>query len=125
MLVRGHVAVSDFTEEAISDPAVLGVAAKVGYETPEYATYPQAFPGGVRVRLVSGETLEADFPYQKGGPENPLSGSEVSAKFRGNAGLVLGSDAIDALEEAILGLEEQDDLATALAPLTLREVARV
>ena len=51
MLVRGHVAVSDFTDDAISDPAVLGVAAKVSYETPEYATYPQAFPGGVRVRL--------------------------------------------------------------------------
>ena len=92
MLVRGHVSVSDFTEDAISDPAVLAVAAKVVYETPEYPTYPQAFPGGVRVRLASGDTLTADFPYQKGGPENPLSASEVSAKFRGNASLALPAD---------------------------------
>ena len=73
MLVRGHVAVSDFSDEAIADPAVLAVAGKVRYETPEYPTYPQAFPGGVRVTLADGSTLERDFPYQKGGPENPMS----------------------------------------------------
>ena len=54
MLVRGHVAVGDFTDEAIADPAVLAVASKVRYETPEYPTYPQAFPGGVRVTLADG-----------------------------------------------------------------------
>ena len=125
MLVRGHVAVSDFTEEAITDPAVLAVSAKVVYETPEYPTYPQAFPGGVRVQLASGETLSADFPYQKGGPENPLSESEVSAKFRGNAELCISTASADALEEAVLNLEDQADVSAALAPLTLREVARV
>ena len=125
MLVRGHVAVSDFTNDAISDPTVLGVAAKVSYETPEYATYPQAFPGGVRVRLTSGETLEADFPYQQGGPENPLSGDEIRAKFRENASLALSDAGVEALEATILSLDDQDDLGAALAPLTLREVAKV
>ena len=107
MLVRGHVAVGDFTDEAITDPEVLAVARKVRYETPEYATYPQAFPGGVRVTLTSGETLESDFPYQQGGPENPMSAAEVQAKFRDNAGLVLSDGARDALEEAILTLDRQ------------------
>jgi 2-methylcitrate dehydratase PrpD len=125
MLVRGHVAVGDFTDEAISDPAVLQVAAKVRYETPEYPTYPQAFPGGVRVRLASGETLERDFPYQQGGPENPLSADEVRAKFRENASLVLSSASVDALEEGILGLEHHESVTTVLAPLTLREPARI
>jgi 2-methylcitrate dehydratase PrpD len=125
MLVRGHVAVADFTDEAIADPAVLAVAAKVRYETPAYPTYPQAFPGGVRVTLASGETLAGDYPYQKGGPENPLSADEVRDKFRQNAALALDDRAVEALEEAILALERQDDLAAALAPLTLKEVARV
>ena len=125
MLVRGHVAVVDFTEEAIADPEVLAVARKVRYETPEYPTYPQAFPGGVRITLASGEELAADFPYQQGGPENPLSAAEVSAKYRGNAGLVLSEEELDALEDAILALERATYLTPALAPLTLREVARV
>jgi len=125
MLVRGHVAVADFTDEAINDPEVLDVARKVRYETRDYPTYPQAFPGGVRVTLVSGEMLESDFPYQQGGPENPLSADEVRTKFRENAALVLPNSAVDALEDAILTLERQADLTAALTPLTLREVARV
>ncbi len=118
MLIRGHVAVSDFSDEAIADPAVLAVAAKVGYETPAYPTYPQAFPGGVRVKLTDGTTLERDFPYQKGGPENPMSEDEVREKFRANALLALSPDAAGALEGAILDFEHQDDLTAALAPLT-------
>jgi 2-methylcitrate dehydratase PrpD len=117
MLVRGHVTVSDFTDEAIADPSVLAVAAKVSYETPEYSTYPEAFPGGIRARLVSGETVEGDFPYQKGGPDNPLSADEVREKFRGNASLALSDGGVEAIEEAILALEEQRDLGAALAPL--------
>ena len=118
MLVRGHVAVSDFTDEAITDRAVLAVAAKVRYETRPYPTYPQAFPGGVAVTLADGTSFEADFPYQKGGPDNPLSADEVRAKFRGNATLALSDRAVEALEDAILTLEEQTDIAAALAPLT-------
>jgi 2-methylcitrate dehydratase PrpD len=118
MLVRGHVTVSDFSDEAIADPAVLAVAAKVRYETPEYPTYPQAFPGGVRVTLADGTTLECDFPHQKGGPDNPMSEGEVREKYRANALLALSGDTAGALEAAILDLEHQDDLAPALAPLT-------
>jgi 2-methylcitrate dehydratase PrpD len=125
MLVRGHVAVVDFTDEAIKDPGVLAVARKVRYETREYPSYPQAFPGGIRVTLTSGETFESDFAYQKGGPENPLSPAELQAKYRDNAGLVLSDAALAALEEALLTLERQSDLSVALAPLTLAEIARV
>jgi 2-methylcitrate dehydratase PrpD len=118
MLVRGHVAVSDFSDEAIADPAVLAVAGKVRYETPEYPTYPQAFPGGVRVTLADGSTLERDFPHQKGGPENPMSADEVREKFRANALLALDAAAVDALEDAILAFDRQPDVSAALAPLT-------
>ncbi len=118
MLVRGHVSVSDFSDEAIADPAVLAVAGKVRYETPDYPTYPQAFPGGVRVTLADGTTLERDFPYQKGGPENPMSETEVREKFRLNALLALDADTAEALESAILDFERRDDLRAALAPLT-------
>ncbi len=119
MLVRGHVAVVDFTDEAIADPEVLAVAAKVRYETRPYPTYPQAFPGGAVVTLSDGTTFEADFPYQKGGPENPLSADEVRAKFRANASLAMSDRAVETLEETILALDDHDDLSAALAPLTL------
>ena len=124
-LVRGHVSVADFTDEAIADPEVLSVAAKVRYETREYPTYPQAFPGGVAVRLADGTAFEADLPHQRGGPENPMSAEEVREKFRENAALALSDAGVTALEEAVLALEEQADLASALAPLQLREAVNV
>ena len=118
MLVRGHVSVSDFSDEAIADPAVLAVAGKVRYETPDYPTYPQAFPGGVRVILADGSTLERDFPHQKGGPENPMSADEVREKFRSNALLALAPSAVDALEDVVLAFDRQPDVSAALVPLT-------
>jgi 2-methylcitrate dehydratase PrpD len=121
MLARGHVGVADYTPEAIADPAVLAIARKVRYETKEYPTYPQAFPGGVRITLTDGSVLEADFPHQQGGPENPLSDDEVVAKYRGNATLALPDSAVDALERGILELDDEDDLGRALAPIAIQQ----
>jgi 2-methylcitrate dehydratase PrpD len=122
MLVRGRVGISEYADEAIGDPDVLAVAQKVRYETKDYPTYPQAFPGGVRIRLAGGAVLEADFPYQKGSPENPLSPDEVCEKYRGNASLALSSAAADTLQSAVLTLDERTDLSDALAPLVVETV---
>ena len=49
MLVHGHVGLTTYTPAALADPGVLALAGKVRYETREYASYPAAFPGGVRI----------------------------------------------------------------------------
>ena len=123
MLVHGRVGVRTYTDEEIADPAVLALAAKVRYEVKEYASYPAAFPGGVRIRLRDGRTLEADAPYQLGGPENPMSADEVRAKFRENASLALGDAELAALEEAVLGIEEHDDVRAVFSALSAGRVA--
>jgi 2-methylcitrate dehydratase PrpD len=115
MLVHGRVGVRTYSEDEIGDPRVLALAGKVRYETKEYPSYPAAFPGGVRIRLRDGRTLEADAPYQLGGPENPMSADDVRAKFRENAALALDDDALAALEETVLTLEEQTDVRGLLA----------
>jgi 2-methylcitrate dehydratase PrpD len=117
MLVHGSVGVATYTEKAIGDPAVLGVARRVRYEIRPYPTAARAFPGGIRIRLRDGRTLAADCPHQKGAPENPLSPAEVVAKFRANAGLALPPAAVAALEAAVLHLDGAGDLAAALSPL--------
>jgi 2-methylcitrate dehydratase PrpD len=110
MLVQGRVGVQTYTEETLADPATLALAKLVRYEVKDYPTYPAAFPGGVRVRTRDGRTLEADLPYQQGGPENPMSADEVRAKFRENAALALSADCVDALESAVLALDEQENV---------------
>ncbi len=122
LLVRGRAGIADYTDEAIRDSRVLEVARKVRYEVKDYPTYPKAFPGGARILLAGGRVLEADFPYQRGGPENPLAPAEVRAKFRSNAGLALGV-AESELEERVLRLDEERDLPAVLAPLALAQKA--
>jgi 2-methylcitrate dehydratase PrpD len=107
MLVHGRVGLATYTPEALADPQVLDLARKVRYETKEYASYPAAFPGGVRILLRDGRALEADLPHQLGAPGNPMSPDQVREKFRENAALAGGG--FDRLEE-ILALEEVADV---------------
>ncbi len=121
MLVHGSVGLTTYTPEALADERVLGLARQVRYETKDYASYPGAFPGGVRIGLRDGRTLEADLPYQLGAPENPMSAEQVRAKFRENAALAGGS--FEALEEAVLELDHRDDLHAVLSTLGRKRVA--
>jgi 2-methylcitrate dehydratase PrpD len=107
MLVHGRVGLTTYTPEALANRRVLDLARKVRYETKEYATYPAAFPGGVRIRLRDGRTLEEDFAHQLGAPANPMSAQQVLEKFRENAALAGGG--YEGLEE-ILALEEVADV---------------
>ena len=118
MLVHGRVGLATYTPEALADPRVLELAGKVRYETKEYASYPAAFPGGVRIRLRDGRTLEADFPHQLGAPENPMSEAQVREKFRENAALAGGG--FDGLEETVLALEDAAEVRGLLAPRASR-----
>jgi 2-methylcitrate dehydratase PrpD len=115
MLVHGRVGLATYTPEALADEQVLGLARKVRYEIKEYASYPAAFPGGVRIVMRDGETLAADLPHQLGAPENPMTAEQVQEKFRENAALSGGS--FEALEEAVLDLEHRDDLHAVLSRL--------
>jgi 2-methylcitrate dehydratase PrpD len=123
MLAYKQVGVRSYMDEVIREPRVLELARKVRYETKEFSTYPGAFPGGVRIRTKDGRTLERELPYQLGAPENPMSADEVRAKFRENASLVLGNGEIEALEEQVLSLEEQDDLRSLCSLLAAEKVA--
>ena len=51
-----------------------------------------------------------------------MTPDEVRGKFRENASLALDAAATDALEEAVLALEERDDLRAALTPLAAARV---
>jgi 2-methylcitrate dehydratase PrpD len=117
MLLRGAVELATYSPAALGDPDLGAVARRVRYETHEYPTAARAFPGGARLHLRDGRVLEAECPYQKGAPENPLTPEEVRRKFRGNAALALSAPAIEALETGVLGLEEAADLSAVCAPL--------
>jgi 2-methylcitrate dehydratase PrpD len=124
-LTHGRVDVATYTDGAIADEAVLGVAKTIRYEVEDFETAGLAFPGGARIRTTDGREIERTLLYQRGDPENPMTSDEVVDKFRSNASLALPETEVAALQRALLALEAEADLGFvgALA-LASHEVAR-
>ncbi len=83
--VRGNVGLGDFTDAAVKDPAVLGVAAKVRYVIDPDNPYPKNYTGHIRAVLRDGRVIEERQPYMRGGAHEPLTRQDVEDKFVLNA----------------------------------------
>jgi 2-methylcitrate dehydratase PrpD len=84
-LVRGTVGLTDFTDAAVTDPAVLALAAKVRYIVDPDNPYPQSFIGHIRAVLADGSVVEERQPYLRGGSREPLERTDIEDKFVLNA----------------------------------------
>lgn len=80
----GEVGLMQFDAAALSDPAVRALLARVSVtvDAAREAAYPATWSAGVTVRLRDGSMLRATQERPKGDPENPLSATELTAKFR-------------------------------------------
>ncbi len=92
----------DFTAETYADEKVLDLAAKVSCVADERASeiFPRAFAAVLRVQTASGEVFEHRVDSSRGGPEHPLTRSDLLVKFRLNAGRALPTVQVEALVEA-------------------------
>jgi len=79
--VRGNVGLSDFSDEAVRDPAVLALAGKVRYRIDPNNPYPKNFTGHIRATLRDGTVVEERQPYMRGGAREPLTRADVQDKF--------------------------------------------
>jgi 2-methylcitrate dehydratase PrpD len=83
--VRGNVSLSDFSDEAVREPAVLALAAKVRYRIDPQNPYPKNFTGHIRASLRDGSVVEERQPHMRGGAHEPLSRADIEEKFLLNA----------------------------------------
>ncbi|TMR05522.1 MmgE/PrpD family protein [Actinomadura soli] len=117
-VVDGVLGVDSFRPERLSDPAVLDVARRVDYEVVEYAEYPAAFPGGVRVELDDGTRHEEHLHHNIGSPGNPMPPEDVDAKFRDCVRDVTGTKEAERLLDALRGLATAPSLAEFTAAMS-------
>jgi 2-methylcitrate dehydratase PrpD len=83
--VHGGVGLGAFTKDAIGDPRVLELAARVKYIVDPDNPYPDNYTGHIRATLSDGSVIEDRQPYLRGGAREPLSRQDVVDKFRLNA----------------------------------------
>ena len=105
MLVHGRAGLDEFTEEAIRDPIVLGLAKKVRYVLDPTIDYPRHFSGHVKITLNDGTILEESQPHPRGGLEDPLQPEEIEKKFRANARLALSAEKSERILDNVRQLE--------------------
>jgi 2-methylcitrate dehydratase PrpD len=116
MLVRGKAGLEEFSEEAIRDPDILGLATKVRYELDPTIDYPRHFSGHVKITLADGRMLEENQPHPRGGLESPLPPEEIEQKFRANSRLALPAEKLERIIDSVQKLEHLASI-TALGDL--------
>lgn len=106
----------DFENETAADPEILQLAAKVNVvSNPECdAIFPHQFPAVLTATLIDGSTITEKVLVNRGGPDNPLTDSELALKFELNANSVLSPEMAKQISTAIFGLADD---STSLAGL--------
>jgi 2-methylcitrate dehydratase PrpD len=110
-LVDGRVGLDAFTDEAIQDPTVLAVAAKVTMQLgADLKSNQSGRPARVAIHLADGQVLNKRVDSAKGGDIVPMTAEELRAKFNECAVHVVGATPADQLASAIDSLEAARDL---------------
>jgi 2-methylcitrate dehydratase PrpD len=99
LVVDSKLDLGAYLEEKIADPEILALAQRVRTEGRVFDAYPASYPGSVRVVTADGHSITRDETA-----EQPMSVSEVLAKFRANAGLGLDAEYTSALESRVMKL---------------------
>lgn len=105
----------DFTDAAVADQRRLDLAAKVTCVSDTQATesFPNQFPAVLTAELADGTTVSERVTHNRGGPDRPLTGTELTTKFNLNAQRVISAGAAQRVAEQVWSLAE-----SGLAPLT-------
>ena len=111
-LQDGVVDSGSFAEQRIQDPAIGALIAKMAIHEDEDFTrkYPKEFNCRIEVTDRSGESYTAHTAYPKGHRSNPMSDSEVEAKFRNLCSGTLTTSQCDRALEIAWSLDSAPDL---------------
>ena len=110
-----------FTNEALNDPQILRLAAKVTLVSDEQATKAvRSDPSNVLTTLdvhALGKTHSIKVDIPKGDPRNPMTEQERKDKFRRLASIVLDSSSVEEIMRNVENLEKRNanDLSRLLA----------
>ena len=112
-LLDGDVLPPQFTAARLDADDIWGLIARVSVrldEEIEGGPAEQRFSTDLTIRLSNGSALSKRVVLPHGAPSDPVTNDEIVAKYRRLTGPVLPAPRRDAIENAILHLEEAADL---------------
>lgn len=111
----GRLDVTAYSERALADPALQALADRVSYTIVPDWTDRSAYPGGVRMRMKDGRTLERIEKANLGSAVKPMTQSNLKEKFRANAALVLDDAQASQIVRVVCDLDRLDHISRLMA----------
>jgi 2-methylcitrate dehydratase PrpD len=84
-LYNGSLGKNAYSPESRANPEILDLARRVEYRVDPTYPGPGRFKGAVKIVLRDGRTFEEVEEYNRGSAENPMTASELRAKFEENS----------------------------------------
>jgi 2-methylcitrate dehydratase PrpD len=109
----GQLGSAQFAPHKYADPAILALMDRVEcvHDATLDARYPASWPAWVEVRTTTGETLRVEVEHPRGDPANPMTQTELHAKFADLARPSLGEERSAQVVEAVAHLPRPGSLA--------------
>ena len=113
------VGLADFSDELACDPDRRKLMARieVAGDPRLMAIYPDQLPARLTVTTISGQTLTEEVLANRGGPDRPLSATELAAKYADNTAGLVAEDVAGRIYDALSGLTAAPSVTGLLAPL--------
>ncbi|MFD2925621.1 MmgE/PrpD family protein [Halobacillus naozhouensis] len=110
--LRKQASLSDFDEENLQDASIRSLIerTKVFVEPTIEADYPEKWGAEVEIVFNDDKSIKQQTDYPKGDPENPVSLTELTTKFKDLASSSPENDT-EAMIEYILNIDKENELA--------------
>lgn len=127
-IVDQKLGLSQFTDQNVRRPEIQRLVAlvkrQVDASIPKDPVQEEKLPVLVKVKLLDGRYLSQEVSVAKGHPQNPLSESELKAKFWDCASLRLSSQQITQVYTDVFNLEKIDCIKTMIENVVCLESAK-
>lgn len=119
VLRHGGLELSHFDRAWRSDPAIAALAEtiSVSVDAESDAAYPAKRPAVVDVTTRDGRSLSRKMDEPLGAPANPVSDTDLLAKFHSLADPVIGPDHANRVADRVMALETETDLPSLVESL--------
>ena len=118
-LARGSAGPEIFTPKSLTDPQILGLAARVSVSEDEAFTAmtPAKRPARVVLHYADGGRREKAVTGSKGDPDRPMTAGELEAKFHGLCDPIIGPERAKQAWDELGNLEQVATLETTMKRL--------
>ncbi len=110
-LLKGRLALADFDGDALKDPEVLKLSAKIRREDDPNHGRPKYASGHVLVKTKDGKLYEERQHIHPGHVENPVSAADVQEKYRYNALRLVSQEKADWLLRQVMTIEHLPNMS--------------